>query len=617
MNWLLPSAFLIFISSIYLLFSVLKSRNPGEDFRIRLMKTTTLFGVFLWAVTEVLGSINRLTPVFVAGCWIGALLLLLLAFNKRWPDFRELSPFLMAFAVFGVLLLLASVALAAAPNNWDSMTYHMSRVMHWKAHQNLGFFPTDVLRELYLFPFSEMVILHTFLLSGGDRLSALPQFFSLIGCAAGVSAIVRIWKGGVRAEWFACLLAVTIPMAILQATSTQNDLVTAFWLVCFALFTLLLLEDPSVALYAYAGASLGLAILTKPSAAIWAAPFLIWYALLLLRKPALYSRMLMTAAIVLVMLSGVAWRSMSAFGTPLPVNPEPGYSVASTRHDIAGFLTVLARNTALHIGAVPLGTWNRVVTDATLEFQRRLGVEQDDPSVTWPGTEFQPRFSIFEDDAGNFVHFSLMIAALPILLFWSTRGIHALRPYSLCVVLGFLLFCFFLRWQPWHSRLHLPLFLLALPCVALVIDWYLPRWGKTMLAALLFIQAMPFLLFNSSHPILGSSSVFAVDRARLMFVGRPDMEMPYKTVASALLASSCREAGVMIGGDNWEYPLWALTQYRVTFEHVGVRNETSKLGSAAKAPCAVVTTDPTIDSVRVGGRTYSRVLLAGPLGLWQ
>src|SRR4029453_2950809 len=75
----------------------------------------------------------------------------------------------------------AFIALAAAPNTWDSMTYHLTRVMHWEQERSLHFYATNIQRQLHLTPGAEYVILHLHLLSGGDRLANLPQWFASLG----------------------------------------------------------------------------------------------------------------------------------------------------------------------------------------------------------------------------------------------------------------------------------------------------------------------------------------------------------------------------------------------------------------------------------------------------
>ena len=57
-------------------------------------------------------------------------------------------------------------------------------------------------------------------------------------------------------------MCATIPMGIMQSSTTQNDYVTALWLVCLA-SALLAIGRPGSLPVLGAGASLGLALLTK------------------------------------------------------------------------------------------------------------------------------------------------------------------------------------------------------------------------------------------------------------------------------------------------------------------------------------------------------------------
>src|SRR5688572_10806102 len=158
----------------YLLVSYLKGRRPDEDFRIRLLKAATLMGVFVWIVTETLSSVHQLVPLFTAVAWLGSLGILVALKKSRLSikgAFSWIAPL-----IGGVLLVLAAIAWTAPPNTWDSMTYHLTRVMHWKVNASVAFYPTHIPRELYQHPFAEILILHTVLLSGGDRLANLPQF---------------------------------------------------------------------------------------------------------------------------------------------------------------------------------------------------------------------------------------------------------------------------------------------------------------------------------------------------------------------------------------------------------------------------------------------------------
>src|SRR5205823_2324410 len=172
------------------------------------------------------------------------------------------------FAPLGILVAaLAAPAILAAPNTWDAMTYHMARLIHWQQHATLAPYPTNIPRQLYLQPGAEYVLLHLQLLSGGDHLAGLVQWACMVGSLIGVSLIAR--DLGTRQPGALCttIFASSLPIGILESTSTQNDYVVAFWLVCVVAFALRSTRPDTSKIQwvcvCALGASLGLALLTK------------------------------------------------------------------------------------------------------------------------------------------------------------------------------------------------------------------------------------------------------------------------------------------------------------------------------------------------------------------
>jgi 4-amino-4-deoxy-L-arabinose transferase-like glycosyltransferase len=96
-----------------------------------------------------------------------------------------------------------------------------------------------------------------------------------------VSLAAKQLGGDRRAQILTVVVAATIAMGIMQTSSTQNDYVVAFWLVCLVVFVLRLnRQRPGTGLTGEAlvvgGAlGLGLALLTKPTAYVFAVPFMV------------------------------------------------------------------------------------------------------------------------------------------------------------------------------------------------------------------------------------------------------------------------------------------------------------------------------------------------------
>ena len=98
-----------------------------------------------------------------------------------------------------------------------------------------------------------------------------------------------------------------------------------------------------------------------------------------------------------------------------------------------------------------------------------LGASIIDPKTTWTGTAFQiPAIKFDENADGNPVHFFLL--GFCVLAFVYRRGQHRIAVFYIAsLIAAFLVVCLLLKWQPWNSRLHLPLFILGSPIVGLTL----------------------------------------------------------------------------------------------------------------------------------------------------
>ena len=121
-----------------------------------------------------------------------------------------------------------------------------------------------------------------------------------------------------------------------------------------------------------------------------------------------------------------------------------------------------------------------------------------------------------EDNAPNPLHLCLVIFSIVLLewdMVWSSGNpvlSSVVRVYSVTVLLGGILSCAMLRWQPWITRLQRPSFVRMGPAIATVIArmtrrWIIPRRILSCLAAL------PPLLLNQRRPLLGEAPGIFID----------------------------------------------------------------------------------------------------------
>lgn len=589
------------IISFIFLFSIFKKIT--SDWRKSFLVSSIAWGFLLTAITELLSILNSLAFKWIEISWVFISFLSLIVYflleRRKSNEFPKISIFLgsLLAGVFFIFIMIGLIALTAPPNTWDSMTYHMSRVVHWIQNGNVSFYPTHILRQLCQPPWAEYAIAHFQILSGGDRFANIIQWFSMVGSTLGISLIAKQLGANLRGQVFAMVLCSTIPMGILQGSSTQNDYVVSFWLVCFVYFLILFKSTPKLTTSLGIGASLGLAILTKGTAYIYASPFLIWYFFSGSKdlRWNFWKPLAITVILVILINSGHYWRNLSLFGSPIDSGHETYNNEAFT---MATFISNVSRNVGLHIGMPsPI---NIVMENGIQKLHNLMKVDINDPRTTWPGTEFHVRgLSMHEDTAGNPVHlFLIVMSAALFLISKNQRNSQNLAGYFIAVTAAFLLFSFYLKWQPWHNRLHLPVFVLFSPFIAIVLSNIAKHKIANIIIVSLILLSFAWVFFNKSRPLLGNNNIFSADRISLYFYNNFGLKDPYIYATNFLMSKGCSNIGLVLGGDDWEYPFWVLLRgndKNIRIEHVNVQNESAVKSSqhlfATFAPCAIISSN--------------------------
>jgi 4-amino-4-deoxy-L-arabinose transferase-like glycosyltransferase len=569
--------------------------SRGIGYRQAILGAAVCFGVLLTVITELLSMFTAISYVSLAACWGGILMLTLICLLLRGSIGKIPIPRLELPTMFiGISVILTATlltALISPPNNFDSMTYHMARVVHWIQNGSVAHYPTHITRQLYSSPWAEFAIMHIQILSGGDRLANLVQWLAMCGSITGVSLIAKEFGAQTRIQIFAALVAATIPMGILQASSTQNDYVVSFWLVSFVYFGILFIKRPCLLVTLACSSSLGLAILTKGTAYLFAFPFIIWLLIITLKAPSLrLAKLSLLAGVVVISLNaGHYWRNYALWGNPLTTDDT---KLTNDHISLRSTLSNVSRNIATN-------TWTPARWVSRLQYQGvkylhdRFGMNISDPATSLNETTFTPRVTSFSEDyAGNGVHLLLALSAIIILLIRGKVLPQHVLFYTFSLVGSFLLFCMFLKWQPWGTRLQLPLFVLAAPLIAVGLPLNNSKWGLRFLALFVLLCSTPWLFSNDNRPLLGNKSILKYDREILYFTSRPHFA-PYYIAAAEQLSNneSCRDIGLTsTSGNAHEYQFWVLLSERSEntpqIEHINVNNISGSLPCRTFRPCA-------------------------------
>jgi hypothetical protein len=584
-----------------------------------------VFGAALTLITEGLSLGHRLRPGWLVTSWIVAGGIWLWAVRTRRVELSPVAPETPVppaalWATAPIVALTGAVALLSPPNTWDSMTYHMPRVAHWSQAGSVAHYPTHILRQLWLGPGAEFVITHLYLLTGGDRLANLAQWLAFAACVVGSAAVAGKLGGGPRARALAAVSCATLPMAIAQASSTQNDLVASFWMLSLGYWVLRLRRTPSLGTAALVGATAGLGVLTKLPVSFLAVPWVLGLAAI--ARPVGPRRALGYAAVAglgaAVLNVGHVSRTVPLIGRDalpagagLAADPDrlpPVWTMyVNTTADPRAVVSNALRNAALH-AVTPSDRVNTWVEDRIVAAHRAMGFDPNDGRTTFGPAFHVGPFRLHEDFVGNPLHLLAGLAAA--ILVWRRRDAfgESARRWAWMSAASALAFCAAIKWQPWNSRLHLPLFVLASPLIGVALERH--RRLAAVCATGFCLLALPSLAVTWPRHLLGPDSVVTMPRAAQRFRNHPQLQPVYEAAASIVEGMACKRVGLVFGGDGWEYPLWPLLQARLgaglRMEHVLVQNASARFAAPmSSAPCALLVVGRDIGStVHWQGRTF-------------
>jgi hypothetical protein len=469
----------------------------------------------------------------------------------------------------------------------------------------------------------------------------------MIGSLLGVSLIAQELGANIIGQVLASIFCISIPMGILQSVTTQNDYVVSFWLVCLA-YNALLISSGKITrrISLEFGSSLGLAILTKATAYVYAFPFCVVWIVSILResmkagetlkssksycskskwlirdsrtisrdfitdliKSPVLKVLIVTFLPALLINISHYWRNLLLFGSPLGSSQEHTKNVLFT---FPAILSNLIRGIAIHL-ATPIEGLNISLESLIVSFHTNfLKVDVSEPATTHIGTSFslpdaQPIF-LHEDISGNPFHLVLIIGLIIIYCFLPKLQSSRRTLFLTALSSAYLLFCILVAWQPWISRLHLPLFVLFSSFTGAILgDLLKNRILITyFLISAFFISSLPYVFFSAARPLFISQffisrtglSVLETSRIDQYFNNQYELREPYIKATNQILQSGCSKVGLYMGIDSWEYPFWTLLnknsdQTSVEIRNIKVENisiEASDYDTNQFIPCAILT----------------------------
>lgn len=565
----------ILLPALFASLTLLFFRRGAESRRSALLHAALVWGLVCVVLVEFLSVVHALTPLhlrlgWALACALAAVPLLLkkgVASASAEPRCGHVARWRVAGAPLlgGLFFITTAVGLTvlwAPPNTEDVQLYHLPRVLFWLQQRSVEHFPTTNYQQLFQPPFAEFAMLHLYALSGGDRFVSLVHFFSYFGCAMVASLIAQSLGAGVRGQLFAAVFTLTLPQGVLTASGAKNDYVLAFWMLAALWLTFRYADASSWPRAFYFGLASALSVCTKGTAYVLL-PVMLLFAVMACGARSLgrwWKAGVAALALIAAVNSGHYLRNYRLFGSPLGCDSgrcDETYRFANREFGPKHFASNVLRNLSLH-ATTPFPQFGRAVYGTVLTCLRKLDLAPEDPRNTWPEAKYQPT-SLFghEAVAGNPVHLILVVACVIALSLGLRKHHSKALVYALGPLVAFLAFCWIFRWQPWHTRLHLPMFTAAAPAVGCAIERSCRRW-QAALAGFLLVYAAPYAVGNALRPIVPTVGAF---NENIFHLSREAMYRPAPGLPALVRALKNQPCRRLVLDSPVTYPTYPLLRF--------------------------------------------------------
>ena len=495
----------------------------------------------------------------------------------RWAIWREFLPFWSAPALYllaagvGLTYFLGAVLILAFPqHNYDSMTYHLSRVGYWLQHGSLAPWPTPNARQT-TFPINaELGLMWTILMWGSDQLTGFVQWFSALATMISIFGIARLLGANRQQGLFAALVWATFPEALLQTITTQNDLVVAAFVTSTVYLFYLGLSQQKKRLLLLSGLALGLSLGAKSTAVI----FLPGLALAVLVAVWRRSKKGVSLVTAWLLMTALGFGLLGAFnyiqnylyyGNPFSV-PEWTDSIVNPQ---VSRKARLGSNVFLYLYqfADTTGIPERfasAVVDAKAEVAYAVIKAFHLPlNPTLPGGYYSLRkvlypYLVIHPDTSWYGPLSVLLL-LPAGLYHFWQGLRRRDDLRLGLILISAFFVFtlslFLSWTPYKSRYFIPAVAVAAPLLAFL--YQLSRRGKVLQWAIsaLALWIMGWTVLNNAYlPLVGVNAVWGLSQESIRLSGNPSFQPALDMVESSVPMNAV--LATRLGENAWDYPLF-------------------------------------------------------------
>jgi len=550
----------ILIASTYLASRLSKKGfllNLPFGFSILISVETIFFNLL-----SVFDSLNVYTVLLINLLYLYLVIHFMIKTNT-YNEFRKQLYFSFSFtfrnkyfiAIIPLLLILLISSLFYPPNTWDSMTYHLGRVIHWIDNSSISYYDTNIKRQILFPPGAEYLILFLQLLSNGDYFAPFVQYLSYFIIVVTIPRVIREFGVKKYSNW-AYIFVATIPMAILQSTSTYNDLVSSVVTLSVAFYLIKELKNfkkKSLTINEIILLSIAVnaSYMVKPTSLLVLIPFILIFIikiiLTFLKNTStikLFSKWLLVFLLCSIMVS-------------LPETIR--------RYNFLG------------------GDWTKIaqeygiggVYDSSVDFHTRLPNIYNNLSyhkipifndfLKFDSNQVTEIFHINEGHIGNGIHLQIFLLSI---VYYFLMFIYLSKYQKMILpllIISWGALHWYVPWMPWNSRLQTPFFILSILLFILyelktksLYQRIVHRVHLALFSILLIIgfsYSFQVAIQNNIRPFNFGAFFDNWNRDNSYYVWLPDLKKIDDSILKVAAENKIKKIGFYCNEDSYDYPL--------------------------------------------------------------
>lgn len=537
------------------------------------------------------------------------------AYNKisnLFKDIKNLKSDKIRILFIIIFVAMFILALITVPYNWDSMTYHLSRIAHWTQNKSVAHYAANDVRQLTSPVLAEFINLHVYILCHKqDTFFNLVQNISFVTNASLVYFITKKIANERVINWLSVLLFVSMPIAFSEALTTQVDHFSTMWLLMFVYFILdiidskhkLTITKQNITYVIVLSCCIGYGYLAKPSIMFGVLFFAIWLlGVCICRKDKvkdILGLILIAVVIISVIIMPEIMRNIVTFNAIS--DPIAGSrQLIGTLKPHYMFINGL-KNYAMNIPNMYIDCAD-IVETGVFWLAYKLGVNINDPTIAEDGKVFylhEVRRYGCDTAINPVIGFFTIFVIIHYLIYVFKRKKYTVKDmYSMVSVSLFLVFCCFLRWEPFVTRYMLSYLALLCPVIAIWVSQIRKvNCRSGVIAIIIFLCSIELMGLFDYHIGKYISQNQKDNKVEKYFEGR-DGEFAYIDLINLINQKNYKNIGLYIGGDTYEYPIWAQCKEGIRFENICVKNNSSRYADESFIPEAIVVINNSEDEVK-------------------